>query len=68
MVKSLDASAFRYRWHVLGFKNRVAIANEIGVTAEAVKKWDYGVSPIPKYAWLALERTEKLKKRKKKGA
>ncbi len=23
---------------------------------------------IPKYAWLALERTEKLKKRKRKGA
>jgi len=59
---------FRNRWLALGFKSRTEVALEIGVTAEAVKKWDYGRSPIPRYAWLALERTEKLKKRKRKGA
>jgi hypothetical protein len=59
---------FRDRWLALGFKNRVAVAAEIGVTADAVKKWERGERPIPKYAWIALERTEKLKKRKKAGA
>lgn len=63
-----EVIAFRERWMNLGFKNRTQVANEIGVSADAVKKWENGDRPIPKYAWNALDRTEKLKRRKRAGA
>lgn len=56
---------FRDRWRALGYDSRPQIADEIGVSDEAVKTWETGTRPIPRYAWRALERVETAKRRRR---
>lgn len=39
-----------------GFKTQKAFAEFLGVSPSAVKKWESGNRPVPRYALLAIER------------
>lgn len=65
LERRIKATEFKDRWHALGYENRPQVAEEIGVSDEAVKTWETCTRPIPRYAWRALERVETVRKRKR---
>lgn len=59
--RQYEGFVFYQRRLTLGLNTREETAIEIGVSVEAVKSWETGKRPIPRYAKRALDRLEKTK-------
>lgn len=64
LANRIRENEFRERWEAMGYKTRPQIAAEVGVSPDAVKRWEDGSRPVPRYAWRALERVEASKRRR----
>ena len=58
----MTGDEFKKKRIALGYKKRVAIADEIGVEVPTVKSWEIGARPVPRYAERALNRIQPISK------
>lgn len=54
-----DGERFKAKRLRLGFKTRPAVSIYIGVSADAVKKWERDERRVPSYAWNMLKLVKK---------
>lgn len=70
MVDTMTGDEFKTARIALGYTNREKIADDIGVSAETIKKWERGERPVRQYGinFIKREQARREKVQRKHGA